>query len=83
MTKIKNLSLGKYGLVIALLLVVLFFGITTRGTLFNAMNVSNIFMQNAYLVILSISMFFCLSTGCVDLSVASFVLFFPAPSSAT
>lgn len=75
MTKIKNLSLGKYGLVIALLLVVLFFGITTRGTLFNAMNVSNIFMQNAYLVILSISMFFCLSTGCVDLSVASFVLF--------
>ncbi|HIU34184.1 MAG TPA: sugar ABC transporter permease [Candidatus Pullichristensenella excrementigallinarum] len=75
MSKLKNISLGKYGLVIALILVVIFFGITTRGTLFNAMNVSNIFMQNAYLIILSISMFFCLSTGCVDLSVASFVLF--------
>ena len=75
MSKLKNLSVGKYGLVIALVLVVIFFGITTGGSLFNPMNVSNIFMQNSYLVILSIGMFFCLSTGCVDLSVGSIVLF--------
>ena len=75
MSKLKRLSVGKYGLVIALLLVTVFFGITSKGMLFNAMNVSNIFMQNAYLIILSTAMFFCLSTGCVDLSVGSFVLY--------
>ena len=75
MSKLKKISVSKYGLVIALLLVTVFFGITSKGMLFNAMNVSNIFMQNAYLIILSTAMFFCLSTGCVDLSVGSFVLY--------
>ena len=75
MSKIKKISVGRYGLVIALVVVVIFFGIASQGRLFNAMNISNIFMQNTYLIILSTAMFFCLSTGCVDLSVGAFVLY--------
>lgn len=60
-----------YGIVI-----ILGFGIATGGTLFRPMNISNIFMQNSYEIILAIGMFFCLTTGGnVDLSVGSVVAF--------
>ncbi|HIV87768.1 MAG TPA: sugar ABC transporter permease [Candidatus Pygmaiobacter gallistercoris] len=71
--KNKSISLSKYGLVISLVVVVLFFGIITGGNMFVPMNVTNIFMQNSYLIILSVGMYFCLSTGSVDLSCGSVV----------
>ena len=68
-------SLSKYGLVSSLVLVTVFFGLVTKGNMFVPMNVTNIFMQNAYLIILATSMYFCLATGNVDLSVGSVVCF--------
>jgi len=75
--KKKNLfgiNLRQNGMIIALVFIILLFGILTKGTMFRPMNVSNIFMQNSYIIILAIGMFFCeLTGGNVDLSVGSVV----------
>lgn len=71
--KMPAINLRQYGMIIALVLITLFFGIVTGGVLFKPMNVSNIFMQNSYIIFLSIGMFFCVLTGNVDLSVGSVV----------
>lgn len=75
--KTKNLfgkNLRQNGMIIALVFITLLFGILTKGTMFRPMNVSNIFMQNSYIIILTIGMFFCeLTGGNVDLSVGSVV----------
>ena len=71
--KIPAINLMQYGLIIALVRITLFFGTVTGGVLFKPMNISNIFMQNSYIIFLSIGMFFCVLTGNVDLSVGSVV----------
>lgn len=75
--KKKNLfgtNLRQNGMIIALVFIILLFGILTKGTMYRPMNVSNIFMQNSYIIILAIGMFFCeLTGGNVDLSVGSVV----------
>ncbi len=75
--KKKNLfgtNLRQNGMIVALVFIILLFGILTQGTVFRPMNVSNIFMQNSYIIILAIGMFFCeLTGGNVDLSVGSVV----------
>ena len=71
-----SMNLRQNGMIIALIVIILGFGIATGGTLFRPMNISNIFMQNSYEIILAIGMFFCLTTGGnVDLSVGSVVAF--------
>ena len=70
-----KISLEKYGLVISLVGVTLLFAILTQGKLFTPINVSNVFLQNAHVIVLSIGMYFCLSTRNVDLSVGSVVAF--------
>lgn len=61
------------GMIFALVFIILFFGIVTQGVMFRPMNVSNVFMQNSYVIFLAIGMFFCILTGNVDLSVGSVV----------
>ena len=65
----------QYGMVIALTVITRLFGILTDGNIFNAMNVSNLILQNSYLILLSVGMFFCILTGNVDLSVGSVLAF--------
>lgn len=55
--KIPAINLRQYGMIIALVLITLFFGTVTGGVLFKPMNISNIFMQNSYIIFLSIGMF--------------------------
>lgn len=72
----RSMNLRQNGMIIALIVIILGFGIATGGTLFRPMNISNIFMQNSYEIILAIGMFFCLTTGGnVDLSVGSVAAF--------
>lgn len=56
-------NMRQYGMVIALTVITLLFGILTDGNIFNAMNVSNLILQNSYLILLSVGMFFCILTG--------------------
>lgn len=53
-------NMRQYGMVIALTVITLLFGILTDGNIFNAMNVSNLILQNSYLILLSVGMFFCI-----------------------
>ena len=57
-----SMNLRQNGMIVALIVIILGFGIATGGTLFRPMNISNIFMQNSYEIILAIGMFFCLTT---------------------
>ena len=68
-------NIRQYGMTFALGFIILLFGLITKGILFRPMNISNLVMQNSYIIILSIGMFFCILTGNVDLSVGSVVAF--------
>ena len=62
----------KYTMVIALVVVFIFFTILTGGRLVLAQNVSNLLLQNAYVLVMACGMLLCILTGGnVDLSVGS------------
>jgi putative multiple sugar transport system permease protein len=66
----------EYAMLIALIAIMAFFGITTGGVLLVPMNVTNLVLQNAYVFILAIGMTLCLVTGGnIDMSVGSLVAF--------
>jgi putative multiple sugar transport system permease protein len=71
MDYIKN-NLRQYGLVIALVLIAIFFHFITGGVIFQPMNITNLILQNSYILILAIGMILVIiSFGRVDLSVGS------------
>lgn len=66
----------KYTMIIALVLVTMFFFIKTGGKILWPQNVSNLISQNAYVFILASGMLFCILTGGnIDLSIGSVVCF--------
>ena len=68
--------LKKNTMLIALVLVILFFFITTQGKILYPQNINNLISQNAYVFILSTGMLLCILTGGnVDLSVGSVICF--------
>lgn len=68
--------LKKYTMVIALILVVLFFQIGTGGKILAPQNVNSLISQNAYVFVLATGMLLCILTGGnIDLSVGSVVCF--------
>lgn len=66
--------LVKYTMVIILIIVFLFFNQLTGGRMLYPQNLSNLLLQNAYVVILSCGMLLCILTGGnIDLAVGSVV----------
>ncbi|MDR0588952.1 MAG: sugar ABC transporter permease [Spirochaetaceae bacterium] len=65
----------QYGMVIALVVAMIFFGILTNGVFFRPVNLTNLVLQNSYVLILAVGMLLCTLTGNVDLSVGSIVCF--------
>lgn len=84
MGSIKDLlrnNVRQYGMLIALVFIMLFFQVATGGVLLVPMNVTNLVLQNAYVFILAIGMTLCILTGGnIDLSVGSVVAFIGALS---
>lgn len=65
-------NLRQYVMFFALLAVILFFEIATRGVLLKPLNITNLIAQNAYILILAIGMLLCiLICGNIDLSVGA------------
>lgn len=76
-----NRNLRQYGMIIALIAIVVFFGFVTGGKIIWPRNVQMLVRQNAYVLILAIGMMFCILTGGnVDLSVGSLVALVSAMS---
>ena len=71
----------KYTMIIALVLVTVFFTVQTGGKLVLPSNVNNLIAQNAYVFVLATGMLLCILTGGnIDLSVGSIVCFVGALS---
>jgi putative multiple sugar transport system permease protein len=68
-------QLRQVGLFSALIVIVLFFQITTHGITLRPINVSNLVIQNSYILILAIGMVMVIIAGHIDLSVGSVVAF--------
>ena len=66
----------KYTMVIALVVVVIFFGIATGGDSLKPGSINNLISQNGYVFVLAAGMLLCILTGGnIDLSVGSVVCF--------
>jgi putative multiple sugar transport system permease protein len=73
MLKLKDL-LKSNTMLVALIVVTIFFTIQTSGTLLVPQNVTNLIAQNGYVVVLAVGMLMCILTGrIIDLSVGSVV----------
>ncbi|MDO4966276.1 MAG: sugar ABC transporter permease [Lachnospiraceae bacterium] len=68
--------LKKYTMTIALVVVIIFFSVTTKGTILYPQNINNLISQNAYVFVLAVGMLLCILTGGnIDLAVGSVVCF--------
>ena len=70
-----RIDMRQYGILAALLVIVLLFQVLTEGRLLYPGNVSNLIQQNAYVLILAIGMVIVIIAGHIDLSVGSVVAF--------
>ncbi|GAA2772101.1 sugar ABC transporter permease [Streptomyces rameus] len=68
-------NMRQYGMLIALGLIVALFAVWTDGDLLLPHNVSNLVLQNAYVLILAIGMMLVIIAGHIDLSVGSLTAF--------
>lgn len=64
-------NLRDYGLVLALIAIMVFFQFTTNGTLFKPVNLTNLVLQNSYIIIMALGMLLVIVAGHIDLSVGS------------
>ena len=62
-------NIRDYALLISLLAIMIFFQITTNGILFTPLNMTNIILQNSYIVIMALGMLLIIVAGHIDLSV--------------
>src|SRR4051794_20933948 len=67
---IKN-NLRNYGMLLSLFAIMLFFQVMTDGTLLQPLNLTNLVLQNSYIVIMALGMLLIIVTGHIDLSVGS------------
>ncbi len=62
-------NIRSYGMLIALVVIMGFFQVLTEGTLFMPVNLTNLLLQNSYIIIMAIGMLLIIITGWIDLSV--------------
>ncbi|MDD2019183.1 multiple monosaccharide ABC transporter permease [Pseudomonas putida] len=63
----------EYGLLSSLLVIIVFFQIATGGALLQPLNLTNLILQNSYIVIMALGMLMVIVCGHIDLSVGSIV----------
>ena len=68
-------NIRQYGMLIALLAIMLLFQILTDGILLKPLNVTNLILQNSYILVLAIGMVLVIISGHIDLSVGSVAAF--------
>jgi putative multiple sugar transport system permease protein len=71
-TLFKN-NIREYGMLIALIAVMVFFQVQTKGVLFKPVNITNLVLQNSYVITMALGMLLIIITGWIDLSVGSVV----------
>ena len=64
-------NLREYGILIALVAIMIFFQFQTDGALLRPVNLTNLILQNSYIVIMALGMLLVIVMGQIDLSVGS------------
>jgi putative multiple sugar transport system permease protein len=64
-------NIREYGLLLSLIVIMIFFQVMTNGTLFKPLNLTNLVLQNGYIVIMALGMLLIIVAGHIDLSVGS------------
>ena len=78
--KLFRSNIRQYGMFIALVLIMLLFQFLSDGNLLKPLNITNLILQNSYILILAIGMLLVIITGHIDLSVGSVAAFVGAVS---
>lgn len=68
-------EIRKYGMLIAFIVIMGLFAVLTSGMSLTPLNITNIVLQNSYILILAIGMLLVIVTGNIDLSVGSLAAF--------
>ncbi len=68
-------NIREYGLLLALVVIMLLFQFLTDGVLFRPVNITNLVLQNSFIVIMALGMLLIIVAGHIDLSVGSIVAF--------
>jgi len=71
-TLFKN-NVREYGMLIALIAVMAFFQFQTNGVLMKPVNITNLVLQNSYVITMALGMLLIIVSGWIDLSVGSVV----------
>ncbi|MBS0446650.1 MAG: sugar ABC transporter permease [Proteobacteria bacterium] len=71
-------NLRDYGMLLSLIAIMVFFQVMTDGTLMQPLNLTNLVLQNSYIVIMALGMLLVIVAGHIDLSVGSVVGFIGA-----
>jgi len=64
-------NLREYGMLISLVAIMVLFQVLTDGTLMQPLNLTNLLLQNSYIVIMALGMLLVIVAGHIDLSVGS------------
>src|SRR5512147_443586 len=64
-------NLREYGMLLSLVVIMAFFQVMTSGTLLQPLNLTNLVLQNSYIVIMALGMLLVIVAGHIDLSVGS------------
>lgn len=80
LTKLFKNNIRQYGMIIALVFIMVLFEVLTGGLLLKPINITNLILQNSYILVLAIGMVLVIITGHIDLSVGSIAAFVGAIS---
>lgn len=70
--------LREYGMLIALVVIMIFFQFATNGILLRPVNLTNLILQNSYVIVMALGMLLIIVSGWIDLSVGSVAAFIGA-----
>ncbi len=68
-------NVREYGMLIALIAVMIFFQYQTNGILMRPVNITNLVLQNSYIIVMAMGMLLIIVAGWIDLSVGSVAAF--------
>ncbi|WP_412759095.1 multiple monosaccharide ABC transporter permease [Neobacillus cucumis] len=79
-TKLIQNNMRQYGMFVALILIAVLFQVLTDGILLRPLNITNLILQNSYILVLAVGMVLIIILGHIDLSVGSVAAFVGAIS---
>ncbi|MBN2004252.1 MAG: sugar ABC transporter permease [Anaerolineae bacterium] len=68
-------NIREYGMLLALVAVMIFFQFATEGILMKPINITNLVLQNSYIIVMALGMLLIIVAGWIDLSVGSVAAF--------